>query len=112
MGIDERKSRLNSIVRGWMNYFKLADAKQLLQGLDEWIRRRIRMVTWKRWKKIRTRWMNLMRAGIDRKQAWMWAITRKGYWRVAGSPILGRAIPNVFLKRAGYLSLMEIYSNS
>lgn len=112
MGIDERKSRLNSIVRGWMNYFKLADAKQLLQGLDEWIRRRIRMVTWKRWKKIRTRWMNLMRAGIDRKQAWMWAITRKGYWRVANSPILKIAISNNLIRRAGYLSLMEIYSNS
>ena len=112
MGIDERKSRLNSIVRGWMNYFKLADAKQLLQGLDEWIRRRIRMVTWKRWKKIRTRFRNLMKAGLDKGKAWEFANSRKGYWRVAGSPILSRAIPNVFLKRAGYLSLMEIYSNS
>ena len=112
MGIDERKSRLNSIVRGWMNYFKLADAKQLLQGLDEWIRRRIRMVTWKRWKRIRTRGTNLIRAGIDRKQAWMWANTRKSYWRIANSPILNRAISNGMLKRAGYLSLMEIYSNS
>ena len=112
MGIDERKSRLNSIVRGWMNYFKLADAKQLLQGLDEWIRRRIRMVTWKRWKKIRTRFKNLVKAGIGKGKAWEFANSRKGYWRVAGSPILSRAIPNVFLKRAGYLSLMEIYSNS
>lgn len=112
MGIDERKSRLNSIVRGWMNYFKLADATKLLQGLDEWIRRRIRMVTWKRWKRIRTRGTNLIRAGIDRKQAWMWANTRKSYWRIANSPILNRAISNGMLKRAGYLSLMEIYSNS
>ena len=112
MGIDERKSRLNSIVRGWMNYFKLADAKQLLQRLDEWIRRRIRMVTWKRWKKIRTRFRNLVKAGLDKGKAWEFANSRKGYWRVAGSPILSRAIPNVFLKRAGYLSLMEIYSNS
>jgi group II intron reverse transcriptase/maturase len=112
MGVDERKSRLNSIVRGWMNYFKLADAKKLLQGLDEWIRRRIRMVTWKRWKKIRTRFRNLVKAGLDKGKAWEFANSRKGYWRVAGSPILSRAIPNVFLKRAGYLSLMEIYSES
>ena len=112
MGIDERKSRLNSIVRGWMNYFKLADAKKLLQGLDEWIRRRIRMVTWKRWKKIRTRFKNLVKAGIGKGKAWEFANSRKGYWRIARSPILSRAIPNVFLKRAGYLSLMEIYSNS
>ena len=112
MGVDERKSRLNSIVRGWMNYFKLADAKQLLQRLDEWIRRRIRMVTWKRWKKIRTRFRNLVKAGLDKGKAWEFANSRKGYWRVAGSPILSRAIPNVLLKRAKYLSLMEIYSNS
>ncbi len=110
MGIEERRARLNSLVQGWMNYFKLADAKALLQGLDEWLRRRIRMVTWKRWKRIRTRFENLRRAGIDRKQAWQWANTRKGYWRVANSPILQRAIPNDLIKRAGYLSLMKCYS--
>ena len=110
MGIEERRTRLNSLVQGWMNYFKLADAKILLQGLDEWIRRRIRMVTWKRWKRIRTRFENLKRAGLDRARAWMWANTRKGYWRVANSPILNRAIPNDLIKRAGYLSLMECYS--
>lgn len=109
-GIEERKSRLNSIVRGWMNYFKLADAKNLLTHLDEWIRRRIRMVTWKRWKRAKTRFENLKRAGIDRERAWMWANTRKGYWRVANSPILKRAIPNDLLKRAGYFSLTECYS--
>lgn len=112
MGIEERKSRLNSVVRGWMNYFKLADAKKLLQRLDEWIRRRIRMATWKRWKKIRTRFKNLVKAGLDKGKAWEFANSRKGYWRVAGSPILHRAIPNVLLKRAGYLSLMESYSDS
>ena len=110
MGIEERRTRLNSLVQGWMNYFKLADAKILLQGLDEWIRRRIRMVTWKRWKRIRTRFENLKRAGLDRKRAWMWANTRKGYWRVANSPILKRAIPNDLIKRAGYLSLMKCYT--
>lgn len=110
MGIEERKAKMNSLVRGWINYFKLADAKNLLSGLDDWIRRRIRMVTWKRWKRIRTRGVNLMRAGIDRERAWMWANTRKGYWRVANSPILKRAIPNELIKRAGYLSLMECYS--
>ena len=110
MGIEERKFRLNSLVRGWINYFKLADAKKLLEGLDEWIRRRIRMVTWKRWKRTQTRFENLKRAGLDREKAWMWANTRKGYWRVANSPILKRTISNDQLKRAGYLSLMTCYS--
>ncbi len=47
MGIEARKIRLNQVVRGWMNYFKLADAKSTIQRLDEWMRSRIRMVTWK-----------------------------------------------------------------
>jgi hypothetical protein len=93
-----------------MNYFKLADAKNLIQGLDEWIRSRIRMVTWKRWKKISTRFKNLKRLGIKEEQARMWANTRKGYWRTAHSPILLRALSNERFKRAGYLSLLECYS--
>ena len=112
MGIEARKIRLNQMVRGWMNYFKLADAKKLIQGLDEWIRSRIRMVTWKRWKKVRTRFENLKRLGFKEEQAWMWANTRKGYWRTAHSPILLRSLSKERFKRAGYLSLMECYSAS
>ena len=112
MGIEARKVRLNQVVRGWMNYFKLADAKKLIQGLDEWIRSRIRMVTWKRWKKVRTRFENLKCSGIKEEQAWMWANTRKGYWRTAHSPILLRVLSNERFTRAGYLSLMECYSAS
>ena len=110
MGIEFRKNRLNRLMRGWMNYFKLADAKGLIRRLDEWIRSRIRMVTWKRWKKTRTRFENLRRLGIEVEQAWMWANTRKGYWRTAHSPILLMSLPNKRLKRAGYLSLVECYS--
>jgi len=110
MGIKARKIRLNQVVRGWVNYFQLADAKNLIQGLDEWIRSRIRMVTWKRWKRVRTRFENLKHFGVKEEQAWMWANTRKGYWRTAHSPILLRTLSNERFKRAGYLSLMECYS--
>ena len=110
MGIESRKTRLNQVVRGWVNYFKLADAKNLIQGLDEWIRSRIRMVTWKRWKRVRTRFENLKRFGVKEEQAWMWANTRKGYWRTAHSPILLKTLSNERFKRAGYLSLMDCYS--
>lgn len=110
MGVEFRKNRLNQVIRGWMNYFKLADAKNLILGLDEWIRSRVRLVTWKRWKKIRTRYENLKRLGIKAEQAWMWANTRKGYWRTAHSPTLTRALSNERLKSAGYLNLMDCYS--
>lgn len=110
MGIEERRTKLNQVVRGWTNYFGLADAKTLLKELDEWLRSRIRMVTWKRWKKIRTRYENLKKAGIQEEQAWMWANTRKGYWRTAHSPILTKALSNERIKRVGYLSFSECYS--
>ena len=110
MGIQERKDRLNQVVRGWTNYFKKADAKNALTALDEWLRSRIRMVTWKRGKKIRTRYTNLKRAGLDEEQAWMWANTRKGYWRTAHSPILSRVLSNDRIRRAGYLGFLECYS--
>lgn len=110
MGIEERREKLNQIVRGWTNYFRLADARSLLAKLDEWLRSRIRMVTWKRWKRIRTRFENLKKAGISKKQAWQWANTRKGYWRTAHSPILTKALSNERFKRIGYLSFSEYYS--
>ena len=110
MGIEERRIKLNQVVRGWTNYFKLADAKKLCTELDEWLRSRIRMVTWKRWKKIKTRFENLKKAGIKEEQAWKWANTRKGYWRTAHSPILLRALSNKRFKRVGYLSFIECYS--
>lgn len=109
MSISERKSRLNSVIRGWINYFKLAKMKSKLKELDGWLRRRIRMVTWKRWKKVSTKFKNLVRAGINKWRAWQWANSRKGYWAVAGSPILSRAIPNELFQRAGYLSLVKYY---
>jgi len=110
MGIEQRRSKVNQVVRGWTNYFKLADAKSLLGNLDEWLRSRIRMVTWKQWKKIRTRFENLKKLGVSKEQAWMWANTRKGYWRTAHSPILTKALSNERFKRVGYLSFSECYS--
>ena len=112
MGIEERRTGINQIVRGWVNYFKLAEAKNLLASLDEWLRSRIRMVTWKRWKKVRTQFENLKKAGITKDQAWQWAKTRKSYWRIAHSPILHKALSDERFKRIGYLSFSECYSAS
>ena len=112
MGIEERKTRLNQIIRGWVNHFRLADMKNLLKEMDEWTRSRIRMITWKRWKRVRTRFKNLKRVGLDEEKAWMWANTRKGYWRTAHSPILTRVLSNERFKRAGYLSFLEYYLRS
>ena len=63
-GDEIRKRKLREYVIGWVNYFKIADIKRLLQDLDEWLRRRIRMVIWKQWKKVKTKFANLQKLGI------------------------------------------------
>jgi hypothetical protein len=82
---------------------------KLTKSLDEWLRRRIRMCYWKQWKKIKTKHDNLVRLGIDNGKAWESANTRKGYWRIAGSPILNRSITNDYLKKLGLQSISERY---
>lgn len=109
MSNEYRPRALMWFVRGWVNYFKLADMKKLLIGVDQWMRRRIRMVCWKQWKRVRTRSKMLQRCGFEKWQAWEFANTRKSYWRTAGSPILKRAIKNEQLSRKGYLSFSDYY---
>lgn len=85
---------LNRYITGWVNYYKIADMMVFLRESDQWMRRRIRMIYWKRWKRVSTKFINLMRCGIARSKAWEWANTRKSYWRISNSHILSRALPN------------------
>jgi len=108
-GYARRKVALRQYITGWVNYFKLADMKKLLLRVDAWYRRRLRMVIWKQWKRLRTRGRNLMKLGIIKYKAWEWANTRKGYWHTAGSFILSRSITSDSLRRAGYLFFLDYF---
>lgn len=108
-GYEKRKQKLKEYMRGWVGYFHFADMKRLCIETDEWLRRRIRMCIWKAWKTPKTKVENLVRCGISKWQAYQWGNTRKGYWRIADSSILSRAIPNISLKRAGYPCLTDLY---
>jgi RNA-directed DNA polymerase len=108
-GNDRRKEALRQYIIGWVNYFKLADMQSLLLRIDEWYRRRIRMVIWKQWKRISTKLTNLVKLGVKKSKAWEWANTRKGYWRIANSFILTSTITTERLRLAGYVFLAEHY---
>jgi len=110
MSMVYRMLKLKKLITGWINYFGIADMKGLAESLDEWLRRRIRMCFWKQWKKIKTKFGNLKRFGIDKAKAWEFANTRKSYWRIAGSPILQRTFTNEYLKKIGFQSIAERYS--
>ncbi len=109
MSIEGRKIKLNQITRGWVQYFKLADMKTIMQSIDEWLRRRIRMITWKRWKKVKTKFENLQKLGVAREKAWEWANTRKSYWHTANSWILSTTLTNARFEKQGYLSVLKYY---
>lgn len=109
MGYERRKQVLHETIRGWVGYFKLADMKKHIEPIDRWLRRRIRMCIWKAWKRPRTRVKNLVKCGIKPYYAHMWGNANKGYWAVAGSPIMAQVASIVNLRKAGYPCLMDYY---
>ena len=108
MGYERRKEGLHQTIRGWVNYFKLADAKKYLERMDEWLRRRIRMCIWKSWKKPNARVKNLVKCGIKPYWARIYGNSSKGYWANAEG-IMHHAATNDMLRRAGYPCLMDYY---
>lgn len=109
-GNERRKEVTRQYITGWINYFRFADIKKLLERTDEWFRRRLRSLIWKQWKHVKTRLKNLIRLGIPRQKAWEYANTRKGYWRTAGSYILGRSITNDRLRQSGYIFFSDYFA--
>lgn len=108
-GNERRKEALKQYITGWVQYFKLADMRNLLIAVDEWYRRRLRMVIWKQWKRIKTKVRSLIRLGIKKYKAYEWANTRKGYWRIAHSWILATSITIERLRTAGYVFFSDCY---
>ena len=109
ISMDERLMKLNDSIKGWVNYFGVADAKRKLTELDRWIRRRLRACIWKQWKRVKTRFRNLVKFGIPKYKAQEYANTRKGYWRISNSPILNKSLTNKYLESLGFVSLIQTY---
>lgn len=108
-GNERRKTALGYYIKGWVQYFKLADMRNLLLNIDGWYRRRLRMVIWKQWKRIKTKVANLIKLGINKQKAYEWGNTRKGYWHIANSYILSRTITDERLRKAGYVFFSDYY---
>lgn len=102
-----REGKYQQYVRGWVNYFKLADMKWLLKETDEWARRRIRAVYWKQWKKIKTKYRMLKALGMEHWKAKELACSRKGYWRMA--KVLNQIFSNKIIAKLGYPSMLDYY---
>lgn len=98
-------------VTGWINYYGVAELRSWLKQLDQWLRTRMRMILWKRWKKPRTKYRKLVALGIPQKYAFMAANTRKGTCRAVHLTTVKRALSNQKLEAWGYVSVSKYFES-
>ena len=103
--------RTKEYMRGWLNYYSIADMKNNIESLNGWLYRRIRMCIWKQWKLPKTRKRKLIGLGIPEWVACEGAYSRKAYWRMAGSGILNRALTKERLINWGFYDLATAYQS-
>ena len=109
MSLDERLLKLKQVIYGWVNYFKIADMKVILREIDKWIRRKLRVIIWKQWKKIRKRYACLRKLGINHRDAYVTVNSRRGYYHVAHTRVLETAISKERLNKRGLVNSLDHY---
>ena len=97
---------LNPILRGWINYFRLAEVKDIFEELDGWIRRRLRNILWCQWKRASTRVKNLMKRGLEEVRACQSAHNGRGAWWNSGASHMNEAFPKSYFDQIGLISLL------
>jgi group II intron reverse transcriptase/maturase len=100
-------SELNPALRGWMSYFRLTEVKGVLQDLDGWIRRKLRCLLWRQWKRPTTRNRKLQARGLDGTRAWKSASNGRGPWWNAGASHMNAAYPKSYFDALGLVSLLD-----
>jgi RNA-directed DNA polymerase len=98
---------LTPLLRGWGNYFRLAQVKNTFEELDGWIRRKLRNNLWRQWKRSYTRAKNLMKLGLSEERAWASATNERGPWWNSGASHMNQALPRKFFDALGLISLLD-----
>jgi group II intron reverse transcriptase/maturase len=106
--LEEIIQAINQYTIGWMGYFRQANTPSVFEELDSWIRRRLRQMVWKRWKRGTTRYRNLVKMGIPKWRAQEGA-GGKSPWRMANSPAIKEALSNARWRNVGLKSLKTRY---
>ena len=109
VSMERRIAEINRFTVGWTAYYALANTPSPFEELDKWLRRRLRQIRWKEWKRPKTRRRNLRALKIPEQLAREWARSRKGYWRIAGSIPLERALPNAYWADQGLQGFVDPY---
>lgn len=106
------EQELNPILRGWGNYFKLAEVRVTFEELDVWVRRKLRQILWKQWKRSYPRAVQLIKRGLTRDRALKSATNGRGAWWNAGASHMKEACPNNYFDQAGLISLLDMMRRS
>jgi group II intron reverse transcriptase/maturase len=106
--LEDILTQINRYVIGWVGYYWLANTTSVFERLDEWIRRRLRQLIWKRWKRGRTRYRELVALGVPRERAALGA-AGKSPWRMSKTPVIHEALSNAYWRNAGLESLLDRY---
>lgn len=109
ISLDKRIKKLNQLIKGWVNYFKIGHMKSALKRLDEKLRFRIRMIIWKQWKTPKKQIASLVKLGIPLEEAKGLTWCRKGYNFIGHSKVVHRALSNKRLKQRGIPSALDYY---
>jgi len=99
---------VNRYVTGWIGYYRLADTPSMFEDLDGWIRRRLRQLIWKRWKRNTTRYRELVKLGVPKQWAQEGA-GGKSPWHISASPVINQALSNAYWHNSGLKSMKERY---
>jgi len=98
---------LKPVLQGWINYYRLSEVKVAFEELDGWMRRRLRCILWRQWRRAYTRAKNLMKRGLSEKQAWASATNGRGPWWNSGAAHMNLAFPKRYLDQLGLVSLLD-----
>jgi len=101
------REELNPLLTGWINYFRLSETKGFAETLDQWIRRRLRVILWRQWKRPWTRFKNLMKQGIEEGRAARSAFNQRGPWYNSGAWHMNIAFPKKFFDCMKLVSLLD-----
>jgi group II intron reverse transcriptase/maturase len=103
--------KIKVYMRGWLNYYGIADMKSRIKELNHWLYHRIRMCIWKQWKKPRTKVRNLIKMGVSKDLAWQAGNSRRGYWFTTRTVAVNMAMTKERLINSGYYDLATAYQS-
>lgn len=101
--------RINRLVKGWVGYYRFAETPSVFKELDEWLRHRLRQLLWKRWKRPKTRYRELVARGVPPLSAREAAGSGKGCWRLSASPPVHQALDNAYWRAQGLMGFSDRY---